>query len=169
MNHSKCMYRYKGKHTVLECLKFDSIKLSDLKSIYNENTPLHFLRSWLLQLNLFVNVDADKKLSEDQMIQLSGFMYKEIYLLNMAELTLLFERIKTGFYFPFYNRIDATQIMSACRMFRKERSKHLIEIEQEREWIEHLKNLEIKVKNESKVIKLSLLSKRKKRLRKTKP
>jgi len=90
-------------------------------------------------------------------------------LLNMAELTLLFERIKTGFYFPFYNRIDATQIMSACRMFRKERSKHLIEIEQEREWIEHLKNLEIKVKNESKVIKLSLLSKRKKRLRKTKP
>ena len=95
--------------------------------------------------------------------------YPMIFVLFIVTVFYGFIFIKTGFYFPFYNRIDATQIMSACRMFRKERSKHLIEIEQEREWIEHLKNLEIKVKNESKVIKLSLLSKRKKRLRKTKP
>lgn len=160
MNHSNCIIRYRKIKTVLDCLKFDSIKLSDLKLVYNENTPFQFLRSWLLQLNLFVNVESDKKLSEDQIIELSRYMYDEIFLLNMAEITLLFERIKTGFYFQFYNRIDATQIISACRSYRKERSKHLIEVEQENQWNKHLYELDLKCRNEYKKKRKLIISKR---------
>lgn len=164
MNHSACMERYKSKNTVLDCLKFDTIKLSDLRALYSENTPKYFLRSWLLQLNLFVNVSDENKLSEEQMIELAFLMYKEIYMLNLAELTLLFERIKSGFYFPFYNRIDATQILIACRSYRKERSVHLIEIEQRKILENDLKRVELEARAETRRIKSSILFRRKNRI-----
>jgi len=126
MNHQTCIERYKAFDTLEKATKSKLIKICELKEIYSDRVPELFIRSWLLQLNLFVNVE--NKLSEPQIIELSSYMYDEIYMLNMAEFTLLFKRIKNGHYAPFYNRIDATQLLIICREFRKERAKYFIDL-----------------------------------------
>lgn len=153
MNHRACLERYKGYDTVEKATKSSLIKISELKEIYSERTPELFIRSWLLQLNLFVNVE--NKLSEHQIIELASYMYDEIYMLNLAELTLLFKRIKNGHYAPFYNRIDATQILIICREFRRERAKYFIEIQDKEKEAKDYENLKKKVESELKKEKKS--------------
>lgn len=159
MTHENCLSRYEGKLSIQDALKSDLIKLFDLKSIYNENTPVHFIESWLLQLNIFVN--TENKLSGSQIKELSRYMYDEIFMFNLAELTLLFKRIKSGFYGVFYNRIDGTQLVQWCREYRKERSKYMILMNDEKINENHNKQLEIKVRSEERLRKKKLNFKRK--------
>jgi len=162
MTHENCLTRYDSKLTIQEALKSDLIKLLDLKSIYNENTPVHFIESWLLQLNIFVN--TENKLSGGQIKELAKYMYDEIFMLNMAELTLLFKRIKSGFYGVFYNRIDGTQLVQWCREYRKERSKYLISLTDKLVNENHIKELEIKVRSEERLRRKKLNFKRKSKM-----
>ena len=143
MNHANCLTRYSDKLTIKSAYESDLITLSELANIYSSSTPFHFIESWLLQLNIFVN--TENKLSGEQIKELARYMYDEIYMLNMAELTLLFKRIKNGHYGQFYNRIDSTQLVSWCRMYRWERSKVIIPIIDEKTKNDDLKKLEIKV------------------------
>lgn len=146
MTHQNCLDRYESKLNVFEAMKADLIKLFDLKSIYSEKTPVHFIESWLLQLNIFIN--TDNKLSGEQIKELAKYMYDEIFMLNMAELTLLFKRIKSGFYGAFYNRIDGTQLVQWCREYRKERSKYMIIYTDKINNETHVKELETRIRSE---------------------
>lgn len=162
MNHANCLTRYSNKLTISDAYKSDLIKLSDLRDIYSLMTPFYFIESWLLQLNIFIN--TENKLSGEQIKELANYMYDEIYMLNMAELTLLFKRIKNGHYGVYYNRIDATQIVSWCRQYRLERSKCIIPIIDENTKIDDYKKLELRLKNEKRLERKKKNFKRKSQL-----
>ena len=147
MNYLTCLTRYNDKLTVKNALYSNKVKLSELKTIYSVQTPILFIESWLLQLNLYANVEH--KLNGDQVKETAIYMYDEIYMLNMAEFTLLFKLIKNGHYGPFYNKVDATQLLIACRSYRSERAKHLIEMETNIQIERDYKALEERITKES--------------------
>lgn len=147
MNHANCIERYSGKLTVESALKSDLIKLSELKTIYKENTPFYFIESWLLQLNIFVN--TENKLSGEQIKELARYVYDEVYMLNIAEFTLLFKRIKNGHYGVFYNRIDATQIVAWCRLYRAERTRFYIPLVNSENEQRDYEQLKARIENEN--------------------
>lgn len=149
MNYLTCLVRYNDKLTVKNALYSGKVKLSELKAIYDSQTPVLFIESWLLQLNLYANVEH--KLNGDQIKELAIYMYDEIYMLNMAEFTLLFKQIKNGHYGPFYNRVDGTQLLISCRKYREERAKYLIEMESDRMANEDYEKLKERILNSNEI------------------
>lgn len=116
LNYDFCRERYKLLNTQELTLKSNLIKLSELV-VYSEDTPVDLLRAWLLNLSVYLVIDADGQVIKE----VARELYSETYMLNIAELTLLFSRIKRGYYGSFYGRFDGIIIISAAREFRSAR------------------------------------------------
>jgi hypothetical protein len=107
--------------TVADAYDTGYLKLNELKKIYSEETPHLLIETWLIQLTLFF----DLPLHSDRVSELAWLIYDDMHFLNIAEMTLLFTRIKKGYYGKFYNRIDPSEILSWCRDYRRERGNYV--------------------------------------------
>ncbi|KJF44066.1 hypothetical protein LH29_00560 [Draconibacterium sediminis] len=116
-NFDYCADRYRILNTQKAALVSKMINLRELTNVYNQETPRLLLSLWLTQLCLFMGFEA----IEIQLRQTSEYMYEEIGMLNLAELTLLFHRIREGFYGEFYGKFNPQIVLRACREYRKER------------------------------------------------
>jgi hypothetical protein len=116
-NYDFCRKRYKFLDTQELALKSNLIKLSELIDVYSEDTPVDLLRAWLLNMSIYLGLDVDGQVIKE----IARELYEEIFMLNIAELTLLFSRIKRGYYGSFYGRFDGITIISAAREFRSAR------------------------------------------------
>jgi len=117
-NHHNCITKY-GHLSLFDAYKTDFVKLNELSVIYNKEMPVFLIEAWINNLILFLGFN--KTLRDYQVAELSGYIYDEIHFLNIAELTILFKRIKTGYYGEFFNSINVSNIIKWCREFRKER------------------------------------------------
>ena len=122
-SHSNCVKRYHHINTLEKAYLTKYLKLSELESIYNPQTPLFFIEAWLNGLIIFLGFE--KVLADYQLTEIAQYIYDEIKFLNIVEFTLLFKRIKTGHYGEFYGRISGTDLIRWCREYRKERGRVL--------------------------------------------
>jgi len=116
-NPDFCSERYSHLNKVDIALKSGMIKLSDLKFAYKEETGIDLLRAWLMNLSIYLGIDSDGQVIKDVARQL----HSEIFMFNMAELTLFFTRLKKGYYGSMYGRFDGMVICSAAREYRSQR------------------------------------------------
>jgi len=93
------------------------IKLSDLRIAYEKDTPVDLLRAWLVNLSIYSGLDADSQLIKE----IAKELYSEIFMFNIAELTLFFSRIKKGYYGEFYGKFDGIKIIKGAREYRAQR------------------------------------------------
>jgi hypothetical protein len=121
MNHTSLEKKYAKIRTVGDAFDTEYIKMNELKVIYTEETPRMLIETWLIQLTLFF----DLPLNKDQVRELAWLIYDDMHFLNLAEMTLLFTRIKKGYYGKFFGRIDPSEILSWCREYRKERGMYI--------------------------------------------
>lgn len=98
-------------------LKSGIIKLSDIKFAYGEETPVDLVYVWLLNASLYARLEIDHRLLKD----IARELYKEIHMVNIAEFTLFFSKLKRGYYGTLYGRFDGMMITSAAREYRKQR------------------------------------------------
>jgi hypothetical protein len=120
-NHRAAIERYSEIKTVQQAYDTEYIKLYELKAVYNKDTPISLIETWLIQLTMY----ATLPLSTEQISELSLYIYEELYMLNIAELHLFFKFIKKGKYGSFYGRIDPSELTRWCREYRQERGNYI--------------------------------------------
>lgn len=126
-NPDFCAERYEHLNNIDSALKSGMIKLYDLQFAYQEGTGIDLLRAWLMNLSIYLGLDSDGNIIKDIARQL----YSEIFMLNIAEFTLFFSRLKKGYYGSMYGRFDGMMICSAAREYRQQRGMKLSYISQE--------------------------------------
>lgn len=127
LNPDFCTKRYSEQNTELKALRAGVIKLSEINQAYTPGTSEDLIQAWLLSLSMYVRIEVDKKLIQEISIEL----YKEIYMLNMAELTLFFSKLRRGIYGPLYGRFDGMMICIAAREYRQTRGTELAKLTSE--------------------------------------
>jgi len=121
MNHLALEKKYSSFKTIGDAYNTNFIKLSELQGIYSIEAPGMLIESWIMQLALFLDLPVNK----DQIKELAWLIFEDNHFLNIAEMTLLFTRIKKGYYGQFFNRIDPVEILRWCREYRKERGNYI--------------------------------------------
>lgn len=116
-NLESCTKLYDSAKTPLAALRTKKLNLREIGEIYNQEIPKLLIEGWLITLGDIMDFDV----SSLQARQTAQFVFEETKMLNLAELTLLFKRIQTGFYGPFYGKFNPQIICIDCREYRKER------------------------------------------------
>ena len=99
----------------------DVIKISEIAQAYDEETVQLWLVAWLVNLSGVM----DFSITEAQANETALFILEELYMLNVAELTLFFKRLKKGHYGIFYNKFNIQTILRAGKEYRMERGREL--------------------------------------------
>lgn len=120
-NHLTLEQRYSDVRTVDKAYQTKYVTLKELTIIYKEETPKMLIESWIMQLSMLL----DLPISKEQISELSWLIYDDNHYLNIAEMTLLFKRIKKGYYGQFFGRIDPTELLRWCREYRNERGRYI--------------------------------------------
>jgi len=116
-NFDFCSKRYEPYYTAELALETKMVKLRELAEIYNRQTPVSLMEIWLVNLSTFMGFE----ITDQQARETAQYIFEEVGMLNIAEITLLFKRIKKGKYGDFYGRFNGQLILKACREYRKER------------------------------------------------
>lgn len=131
MNPIACMKRYAKESISVEAAQVDTIlTLSEIRKFYTSETPELLVEAWLYNLNDFVNVQ--NKLKSEQITEIAWLLVGQYSFLNMADLTLIFKRVKMGYYGPLYGNLSGE---SLCRWFgeyAREKSNANVKLEQQK-------------------------------------
>lgn len=126
-NPDFCADRYEHLNKVETALTSGMLKISDIQFAYNKETSIDLIRAWLMNLSIYLGLDSDENVIKDIARQL----YSEIFMLNIAEFTLFFSRLKKGYYGSMYGRFDGLMICSSAREYRKQRGEILSKLTEE--------------------------------------
>lgn len=125
-NYDYCADRYEKYNTPKLALMSGMVKLNEVSKVYNRKTPIIMLKLWLVNLSLFMGFD----LPDQQARETGQYIYEEVNMLNLAEITLLFRRIKKGHYGEFYGKFNGQIVLRACREYRSERGRILAKLDE---------------------------------------
>lgn len=128
-NPDFCAERYSQFNKTETALLSGMIKLSDLQFAYDEDTAIDLLRAWLLNFSVYLGLDTEIQVVKT----IARELYTEIFMLNMAELTLFFSRLRKGYYGSFYGRFDGMMICNAAREYRQQRGQILARLPEEQQ------------------------------------
>ena len=117
MSHAVMEKKYRHIRTPQAAYETNYITLSEMKGLYSPESPVMLIETWIMQLSLFL----DLPISKDQIKELAWLIYDDNHYLNIAEMTLVFTRIKKGHYGQFFGRIDPVEIQRWFREYRSER------------------------------------------------
>ena len=103
------------------------IKLSELQFAYEPDTAIDLISAWLLNASLYSRLVIDLHLIKS----IARELYKEIFMLNLAEFTLFFSKLKRGHYGNLYGRFDGMTICNAAIEYRRKRGLILSKLPEE--------------------------------------
>jgi len=113
--------KYRHIKTALEAIESNAYTLVEIKKAYNQNSVELYIEIWLENLNDSVNFR--RKMEPFQISEIAYFIYDDFFYFNIAELNLIFLKIKKGEFGEFYEGIDCTKIMECFRKYNMERIK----------------------------------------------
>lgn len=116
-NPDFCFDRYEHLNKVETALISGMLRISDIQFAYGKETSIDLIRAWLMNLSVYFGLDSDENVIKDIAKQL----YSEIFMLNLAEFTLFFSRLKKGYYGLMYGRFDGLMICNSAREYRQQR------------------------------------------------
>lgn len=122
VTHQYCVERYNKIRTVDEAYESGKVTLAELAELYSPNCPKLMIEAWINQLMIYLNSGT---MENYQVKELAGYIYDDNWFLNLAEITLLFTRIKKGYYGQFYGRIDPVEILRWTKEYRRERGMYI--------------------------------------------
>ena len=121
MNLDVCMEKYAQYKTCKDALTSGKIKIRELAAIYGDRPVVGWLSTWLISIASIM----DFEISNQQRKATALMLVEELYMLNMAEITLFFKRLQKGRYGIFYNKFNMQTILVAAKEFRNERGREL--------------------------------------------
>lgn len=123
-NADYCTKRYADFNTADLALDTKMVKLREVAQAYNPNTPVLMLKLWLVNLASFMGFE----ITDQQARETGQYIYEEVAMFNLAEITLLFREIKKGQHGEFYGKFNGQIILRGCREYRSRRGKILAKL-----------------------------------------
>lgn len=116
-NLDVCLERYAQYKSIKDALMARKIKIRELAATYGERPIAGWLSTWIIYLASIM----DFEISEQQRRTTANMLIEELYMLNMAEITLFFKKLQKGDYGTFYNKFNVQTILIAAKQYRQQR------------------------------------------------
>jgi hypothetical protein len=120
-NVGKCIRKYSKTDSSALALKSGAPSLANVMRTYGDDYIIAYIAMWLIGLNDFLNIK--RKLNDPQIEELSFMLYQEYYYLNLADINLIFRKIKRGDYGQMYESIDGHKLLLWFEEYSSERAR----------------------------------------------
>lgn len=114
-----CMKKYRHTKTAEVALKTQAPTLASLKRAYGDDFQSAYVEMWIENLNDFLNVN--RKMSEAQVAETAMLLLQEYYYLHLADINLVFSKIKKGEFGNLFESIDGAKVLTYFRKYAEER------------------------------------------------
>lgn len=117
-----CMSRYSRVRDISTCLDLSSEapSLAKIKAEFTTDTALAYIEMWIVNYLEFVNLK--EQMTPNQIKETAILIYQDFYYLNLADITMIFNNAKKGYYGQHYQRIDGVTIISWVTRHAEERA-----------------------------------------------
>jgi hypothetical protein len=122
----RCLRVFQRQNTPALALKSDAPTLGSIRREYSEDFLVAYIAVWIVNLNDFVN--ALRKMTPAQIDETAVLITQEYPYLNLADLNLVFRRIKKGEFGQLFAEIDGMKILSWFAEYAQERARTAAEI-----------------------------------------
>jgi len=112
-----CIRKYDDIKTIREASLTGYFKLREVKHVYGRSTVHAWLIYWIVDLCRVMDFEID----DYQIEQASMFLYDNIYMLNVSEVSLFFKKVKSGEFGIFYGKFNLQTLLIAAIEYRKQR------------------------------------------------
>lgn len=115
----KCLRIFQKTDTAELAINSGTPTLASIKKNYSEDFLIAYIAVWIVNLNDFVN--ASRKMSPAQIEETAVIIYQEFYYLNIADINLVFRKIKKGEFGQLFAELDGVKILSWFEKYNQER------------------------------------------------
>ena len=115
----KCMRIFQKADTPALTIKSKAPTLASIKKNYTEDFLIAYIAVWIVNLNDFVN--AARKMTPEQIEETATLIFQDYYYLNLADINLVFKKIKKGEFGQLFAELDGVKILSWFEKYASER------------------------------------------------
>lgn len=115
----KCLRLFGKTTTPALAMKSEAPTLASIRKNYSEDFLVAYIAVWIVNLNDFVN--ASRKMSPEQMEETAFMIYQEYYYMNLADINLVFRKIKKGEFGQLFAELDGVKILGWFEKYNQER------------------------------------------------
>lgn len=114
-----CLKQFSKANTPALCVDSGTPSLGQIRKAYDLDFALAYIELWIDNLNDFVN--AARRMSPAQMQETAAILFQEYPYLNIADINLVFRRIKKGEFGQLFAEIDGIKILGWFSIYDQER------------------------------------------------
>jgi len=126
-NPSVCLRKFRQADTPALALQCEAPTLAQIRKEHSEDFLMAYIAVWIVNLNDFVNFT--RKMSPEQIEETAIFIYQDFYYLNLADINLIFRKIKKGEFGQMFAEIDGVKILSWFAKYASERASAAADIQ----------------------------------------
>lgn len=123
---AKCLRVFHQENTPALTLNSSAPTLASIRREYSEDFQIAYVSVWIVNLNDFVN--ALRKMSPEQIEETATIIVQEYPYLNLADINLVFRKIKKGEFGQLFAEIDGMKVLSWFEQYARERMRTAADI-----------------------------------------
>lgn len=114
------MKQFRKIKTINDCIVSGQKTLSSIRKEKDYEYSVKYLSLWLISLNEYLNVS--RKMSAEQIQETASYIYDEYHYFNIADVYLVFTKIKKGEFGDLYESIDGVKVLKFFKMYAEQRA-----------------------------------------------
>ncbi len=118
---AKCLRVFQKENTPALTIHSSAPTLGSIRREYSEDFQIAYVAVWIVNLNDFVN--ALRKMTPEQIDETATIIVQEYSYLNLADINLVFRRIKKGEFGQLFAEIDGMKILTWFEQYTQERAR----------------------------------------------
>ena len=123
---ARCLRSFYRENTPALALSSNAPTLASIRREYSEDFQIAYVSVWIVNLNDFVN--ALRKMSPEQIEETATIIVQEYPYLNLADINLVFRKIKKGEFGQLFAEIDGMKVLSWFEQYAQERMRTAADI-----------------------------------------
>lgn len=123
---AKCLVVFQKINSPALCMNSETPTLAGIKKQYSDDFVIAYIALWIDNLNDFVN--ALRKMKGPQMEETAIFIFQEYHYFTLADINLVFRKIKKGEFGNLYAELDGVKILTWFDQYAKERMRTAADI-----------------------------------------
>ncbi|MEI7526012.1 MAG: DUF6633 family protein [Mariniphaga sp.] len=123
---AKCLRVFARENSPALAISSSAPTLASIRREYSEDFQIAYVSVWIVNLNDFVN--ALRKMSPEQIEETATIIVQEYPYLNLADINLVFRKIKKGEFGQLFAEIDGMKVLSWFEQYAQERMRTAADI-----------------------------------------
>jgi hypothetical protein len=123
---AKCLRVFARENSPALAIRSSAPTLASIRREYSEDFQIAYVSVWIVNLNDFVN--ALRKMSPEQIEETATIIVQEYPYLNLADINLVFRKIKKGEFGQLFAEIDGMKVLSWFEQYAQERMRTAADI-----------------------------------------